>query len=91
MSWLDRLIDDAIAFAGAALGGPAPEFPRPLQSLFETHQCPDCGHGDFGAGEDGGHDIVLDCLRCGSAFGIQSAPFNLIERVGHVSPEAEPE
>lgn len=55
--------------------------PLPIDSFFETGLCPDCGHAKFYRAEDGGHDVLLECANCHSKFGVQEAPFNIIERV----------
>jgi len=62
-------------------------FPKPLESFFTgNHACPDCGSTDWSSREDGGHDVVFRCDQCGSQFGVQMPPFNLIERVGAIMP-----
>jgi len=63
---------------------PQNSFPKPLESFFETNECPDCGSKDFSGWEDGGHDIALECNKCHSKFGVQLPPFNLIERIGKI-------
>lgn len=57
-------------------------YPRPLQSFFRTRRCPDCGSKDLRCWEDGGHDFVMECQGCKSCFGVQAAPFEIIERIG---------
>jgi transcription elongation factor Elf1 len=58
------------------------QFPRELETFFSHGECPDCGGTKFYQSQDGGHDVLLECSKCGSKFGIQESPFNLIERVG---------
>jgi DNA-directed RNA polymerase subunit RPC12/RpoP len=56
--------------------------PKALQSFFQTRRCPDCGCRRFSQWQDGGHDVAIECLECGSKFGIQEAPFEIIGRIG---------
>jgi hypothetical protein len=52
-----------------------------LQSFFTTMgACPDCGSRNMRCVEDGGHDSLVIC-ECGSKFGVNWAPFSMIERV----------
>lgn len=60
-----------------------PDYPLPLETIFKTHRCPDCGEKDWETWQDGGHDISFHCLNCKSNFGVQyAAGFKLIERCG---------
>lgn len=57
------------------------KYPQGLFTFFRTRRCPDCGCRSFTQWQDGGHDICLECHECKSKFGIQEAPFELIERI----------
>ena len=52
-----------------------------MAQFFIDHRCPNCGHDRFWFHEDGGHDVVLECAGCRMRYGLQDAPFNLIECV----------
>lgn len=47
-------------------------------------ECPACGHVSevWTTREDGGHDVVLGCHSCHVEFGVQLAPFRMVERLG---------
>jgi hypothetical protein len=60
---------------------PSP-YPKPLHTFFSEGRCPDCGNGKFWFSQDGGHDTVANCTKCDAYFGIQDAPFEMIERIG---------
>jgi hypothetical protein len=57
-------------------------YPKPLESFFVDHRCPDCGAKNFMTWQDGGHDFAMECQECKAKFGVQAPPFNLIERIG---------
>jgi len=57
-------------------------YPQDIHSFFNSRRCPDCGNKKFNFRQDGGHDICLQCAKCKSEFGIQEAPFKIIERIG---------
>ena len=57
-------------------------YPVSLDAFFIDQRCPDCGGDRFRQWQDGGHDVAIECRACGSKFGVQQAPFNLIERIG---------
>lgn len=61
---------------------PFKRYPKKLESFFWHSRCPDCGSKEFSYWEDGGHDVAIECSKCGSKFGVQFAPFYLIERIG---------
>jgi hypothetical protein len=46
-------------------------------------ECPACGFESnlWTSREDGGHDVVLGCNNCKIEFGVQLAPFCLVERL----------
>ena len=55
-----------------------------LTHFFDTGRCPDCNANAWTEWQDGGHDVALECGHCGSKFGVQLPPFNLIERLNNV-------
>ncbi len=46
-------------------------------------ECPACGFESnlWRKREDGGHDVVLGCNNCRAEFGVQHAPFCMVERL----------
>lgn len=56
-------------------------YPKALDSIFMTRRCPDCGYDKFRMWQDGGHDEAIECRQCYSKFGINHAPFFMIERI----------
>lgn len=46
-------------------------------------ECPACKQvsASWTKREDGGHDAVFGCKRCGAEFGVQLAPFCVVERI----------
>ena len=46
-------------------------------------ECPACGFESnlWTKREDGGHDVVLGCNNCKVEFGVQLAPFCMVDRL----------
>jgi ribosomal protein L40E len=43
--------------------------------------CRNCGSTKLRRYEDGGHDYVEECVKCGACYGVQAEPFNIVERL----------
>jgi hypothetical protein len=57
-----------------------------LKQFFVDHKCPVCRNDKFTQWQDGGHDICLTCSKCYTSFGIQEAPFEMIEKLDYGNP-----
>lgn len=55
-------------------------YPRKVR--FPASRCPDCGAKDWGVRSSGtsGHEEEIKCAECGSQFGLNGAPFCMIQR-----------